>query len=730
LRDDLTAALADRPVAAPAVGSAYLLKRRIRRAPWLTAAVAVAVLALILAGWSGWRSVAEQRLVAERSRQLEQQVAGIERDLQLLYLAPTHDIRAGVAAITSRALAEAENLARVNTGPIAAGAQAAIGRLMMAIGRSEAALEPLERAWYAGLKDSQMAQLLGQAHAAAYLEALEAARRQVDEVAYREALAAAEAAHGEPARAFLAARPADDAIAQGLLARLRGDTEAAIAALDAAPVGTWEIPTRLLALQLRLDQASERIRRGDNRQAAQELESAAMLVHALTDSARSHPEVWRLACRHAGLVVELGQSMALDGEATLAACQSLRQIDPGRQAHRIVAARAYRHYASYRYRKGQDPRPAISQGLRWIDDGATEPDAELAGLKGALLYARAIHQQQVEGRLAIKLLEQAVAQLELALADRVDDPEWLAELARAMQQLGSAHFSLGESGDEVFERAIGRLQNSAAQRYPSLQLALIDLLAWRGYERSIRGQAATEILDQALRVADRALQTWPDDPALLAAKGMAARTLAEHQLISGSDPSTAAQLADAAYRSALAIQPDNFSARFNRCGIPIAVARWRLTQALSIDALLDEIDQQLAGLVGLSENHDELAVQFAYRHVLAARQAIASGEHAAAHIAAARERLQVALRSDWDRIPALLGLAELALSEHRASRSNGRLDSNALRADLATLDAGLRQTPQLAQLRDYRQQLGQLLPGQASIDIGQGKGAIDLQEGE
>ncbi|MCB1605421.1 MAG: serine/threonine protein kinase [Xanthomonadales bacterium] len=713
---DLRAVLARDRVSAPRVGPVYRLRRRLRRAPWLWAALATSVLALSWVGWAGWRSSVAQRQIAEQSRQLERQVSTIERDLQLLFAAPAHDIRAEVAQISDRAIGEAQALAQLNTGPIAAAAQAAIGRLHVALGRPLQAIEPLERAWFAGMQDPQLAQLLGQAHAAAYLEAVEMARRQADDDAYEEALRAAEQAHGEPAKRFLAAGEPDEPIARALLARLQGNNQQAIDLLDAQAETIWPLPTLLLNLGLRLDEISTHLREGQAGAAAQLHSDSADLVARVTELARSHPEVWRLSCRYDGLAAGIRQAGVALSSVDLVHCETLATIDPERHAHRLVAGRAYVREANWLYLTGADPRPAIAKGLGWVGDQPAD-DAELAGLSGALLYAQAIHQQQVQGELVPELLQRAASGLELALQQQPNDPELLSELARTLQQLASARYGLGDDGDPVFAAAIARLRQPAAQRYLSLRLALVDLLVWQGYERSIRGLPAAEILDQALAEVAQALDRWPDAPALHAAQGMSARTLAEHQLATGTDPVAAADLADAAFARALTLQPERYSALFNQIGAPIVRARWALSQGRTIAAELDLIDRQLQRLRALSGSEDELAVQVGYRQMLAARAAIADGDRAGALVSAARERLAVALRSEWDRIPALIALGELALAEHAADQAKGAIDRVRWREDLEALRAGLRSSPQLVELRRLLEQLERLGEG-GSVDIG------------
>ena len=97
--------------------------------------------------------------------------------------------------------------------------------------------------------------------------------------------------------------------------------------------------------------------------------------------------------------------------------------------------------------------------------------------------------------------------------------------------------------------------------------------------------------------------------------------------------------------------------------------------------------------------------------------AIADGDRAGALVSAARERLAVALRSEWDRIPALIALGELALAEHAADQAKGAIDRVRWREDLEALRAGLRSSPQLVELRRLLEQLERLGEG-GSVDIG------------
>ncbi|MCB1643436.1 MAG: serine/threonine protein kinase, partial [Xanthomonadales bacterium] len=405
LRQDLDALLAGQRVQARSVGAWYRWRRRLRRSPWLSASAALLLLLLLSGGWSAWRQAQATRAAAEQGRQLEQRVAGIERELQLIHTQPTSDIRAAVATVSSQALDEAESLARVSTGAIAASAQAAAGRIYLAIGDPQAAIEPLERAWYAGLQDPQLGAMLGQAHAAAYLDALALAQRQQDPVARAEALQAAEQEHGEPARRFLQQSVESEPMARALLARLEGDLPGALRALEIQTHSTWPIPPWLLALRLRLEHATRLLDEGATDALQAELANIAPLLQKLVDRVRSHPEAWQLGCRSDALAVALSGLRSAATTPELSHCDGLERIDPDALPHRLAGAEAWSRLARLQLQRGEDPRAAISRGLSWLErPGLSEPapaqNARWLGLRGGLLLLQANHQQQVLGKRA------------------------------------------------------------------------------------------------------------------------------------------------------------------------------------------------------------------------------------------------------------------------------------------------------------------------------------------
>ena len=702
LQDDLVAVAQGKTVGARGIGPLYRLRRRVISSPLLAAAIVLAVLASLATAWVSWRAAENQSAVVAQGRALEQRVLAVERDLQLIYTKPTHDVRGEVAAVTRQALAEAERLATVTTGPVAAAAQAAVGRLHLALGDVSGALEPLERAWYAGLRDPEVTRGLGGVHAALYLDALAAARRQQDESAHIAAVERAERQHGERARQLLAMSGADDSYVSALLARLDGDLARALAMLDAAEDALWPVPSWLLSLRLLLDEASRLHHQGEFAAMAGMLERARPLAAKLGDRVRSHPEAWRLGCHLDELEIALAMGGSGSADPSLSRCETLRQIDPDRPAHRLTAAAAHSQLSRYRRLHAEDPLPAINAGIEWLQ-GAGD-SAQVDGLRGALLLLHAQHRAQVEGQSALDLLREAADALRRAVATDPDNPTFLSDLAATLRALGTELYSANEDGDIAFAEA-ARMLGAAAERHPDylfVERELISLLTWQAYERYIRGRDAESILDRAMQRAARATRKWPNASTLHAVRGMAARTQAEYQLQAGQDPKEAAMLGLAAFDRSLEIQPKDFSARFNQSGIPILLAQHALRSGSEVAPWIELLDRQLQELSRLVENPDEIAIQFGIRHALAARALLAEERWPAELIAKARERLGVALGSDWDRVQAQLALGGLALSQHRTASRTDRLDLALLDADLSTLGEALREGPELHELRLQR----------------------------
>ena len=100
--------------------------------------------------------------------------------------------------------------------------------------------------------------------------------------------------------------------------------------------------------------------------------------------------------------------------------------------------------------------------------------------------------------------------------------------------------------------------------------------------------------------------------------------------------------------------------------------------------------------------NDEVAIQVGNRHALVALAAMADGNWPEEEITLARERLTVALASDWDRMQAQLSLGPLALSQHRAAAQRSALDRALLTEDLEVLTSGLEEFPELHELRLQR----------------------------
>ncbi|MEM9305274.1 MAG: serine/threonine-protein kinase [Pseudomonadota bacterium] len=702
LYDDLLATSEGRSVRARGIGPVYRLRRRIMNSPLLAAAVSLAILALLGAAWVSWQAAARQEAAVAQGRALEQRVLAVERDLQLVYTKPIHDIRREVAAVTDEALDEAARLAEVTTGPVAAAALAAVGRLHLAIGDVAGAVEPLEQAWNAGIKDPTVTRKLGAAHTTLYLDALAEARRQRDPSARADAVAAAETEHGAPARRYLEAVGQTDALSSSLLARLDGDLPGALAALEGAGDSVWPVPAWLQSVRLLLDEASRLHAEGETDGMAAMLDRARPLMDRLTDVARSHPDAWNLGCRLDDLAVALAIAGGDAPDLSLMSCGTLRRVDPDRLVHRLSAASAFNRLSRFRRLRGQDPRPVIEQGLAWLEGADPEPAVD--GLRGALLMLRGYQQQESEGRQAVMLLREAADALRRAVAADPDNPAYLSDLASTLRSLGPMLYAAGEDGDEAFSEAV-ELLAAAADRHPDylvVRKALIQTLTEQGHERHIRGREAEAILEEAVARGDAAIQRWPGLSTVYAATGMAGRTLAEYRSQAGEDPTEAARAGLEAFDRALEIQPERFFTRFNQQGIPILMAKYALRTGAPVAPWIDLLDEQLEGLLARAEDPDEVAIQVGVRHTLAARAALREERWPDEAIALARERLAVALTSDWDRVQAQLTIGELSLSQHPAAARLGTFEPAILVEDLGVLTAGLAQSPELHELRLQR----------------------------
>jgi len=389
--DDLGRLQRGEPIQARPLSWSEQAVRWTRRNRGLTRALAVAVLALLLAG--GWTLWSRRRadLAALEAARLGALAESMEDQLRVEHLGPPHDLRPALARIR----AEGERLR-----PLASGgdgpANFALGKALQLTGDVEGARRAYESAWRAGFRTPRLAESLGVVLGELYRTAYARARDTLAPDARPARFASLRAELSEPALHFLAL---------GDAAGWRGHL--------------------LQAEQAMVERSYPEVRK----HAAEVVAAEPSRYEALTLAANAWMEESR----------DVANEQKLD-EAVVGFTQATALLDQaagwGRSDPAIPIARAQVHgqLANVRLIRGQTPDEELRTMLADLDAAAVlDPDNGTAqGLRGAALVQRAQFLFMSDPAALPAVLEQGIAAYRRALELRPDNTWTLCNFGRAL----------------------------------------------------------------------------------------------------------------------------------------------------------------------------------------------------------------------------------------------------------------------------------------------------------
>ncbi|MCK6682169.1 MAG: protein kinase [Thermoanaerobaculia bacterium] len=535
LADDLGRFLDGDPIAARPVGVLEALARRARKHRTITAAVAVATLAVL--GFGGAAVVTSVESVRRQAAAQEfgQAVERMEWTMRQARLLPAHDIRPARRKVETqmRGLEEAIRLrGRLGEGP----GHYALGRGNLELGRPEEARREIERAHSAGYRTPETARLMGNALFQLYQKewakaeqiqspATKAARlKKIASDLRQPALAALRAARAGP----------DTALLEGSLAYLEDKLDEARAFAEKA---FEDDPALYEALKLKGDaevlKGKKAKDKGEYDLAFSAWAEAGAAYRRAAEIGRSDPAVFLSECHRLLFTFELelriGKDAAESYERGKRACQTASSLDPGLSEPLTTISR-------YEWQRGD----ALGLGGKDADP--------------ALLSA----QEAAERAIAI-------------------DPK----SGEAWANLGITFWTRSESEDRKSKDPIPFLSKAAealarAEALEPTGAHLMDLgsVQLETGRALMKGQKDPRPSFAAARTTyEAALRLIPDDSRLHSNIGNISKLTADYELEAGRDSSAYLKEAIRNYQKAIELNPKSHIARFNLAESCLALAR-------------------------------------------------------------------------------------------------------------------------------------------------------------
>lgn len=634
---DLESWLDGRSVAALRGFRWRLARQAMGRRKWLTAGMAAVMIAVMaLAVQQAWlhQRAAEQR---RQAVQLSEELAETRAWMQLKYLAPAHDIRSGWDFVEGRIEELRAKARHENTRDLPA-VHYALGRLLLDAGRTDEALEPLQRARSLGCESADCASALARAHLLQHRRELERRMRSIGSerdhvpdhhlVAARDALTGVEVVGPAAVAVASATQPPADVAQVG---------EAAISALPWA----FEVPQSVAESRYRA--GLEAMRSDDYTVAWKHFRAATDDFERAARIARSYPEAYLGICRSVVRMADIsGMDHAdrgdIDPEA-VQRCAEARNIDSARVAAYTLPARFDAIVADSAYNRGDFELAAqrIERALATLDQapGEARRTVEFALAEADVLTTSTVAEQLV-GRPGSARLQAALAAAQRAIDLDSDNIHARRSWINILMLLASRD---PESAAPHTERAV-EFARTIARRWPedrAARHALGNTLQNLAYHRRLEGDIDRETLIEAISILEALLVDAPGFMQAQNSLGIAWWELTITELALDAGFREAESRSRGLFEDLLAREPDRPSALINLSSLNLSVA----------DALIergrdpgDRLARSMTLLDRVRALGEYLPCDFALAHWLQSRVAVEPGNrsrHEAEALAHARQ---------------------------------------------------------------------------------------------
>jgi len=367
------------PIDAHPAGILYRISRKIRKHKFLSLVVALALfITSILSLWlirSRWEAAERSRLTHRYSQEAGEMRAIMDRAVLL----PLHDINQERAQVQRKISELEEEFSLHEEGTAAGPFHYALGEGYYAIQDYRKALDHLSRAWQAGFREPELACTLGSVHGRLYQEELRELsklskeereeRRQEVEESYR-----------IPAVSFLrmsqsGSMVGDPRYQEAMIAFYEGKFERARKLLDTIlNRDTWAYLASMSRGDIDMVEGDLARLEGRNNQASEHYKSAETFYLASIDIARSLPQAYQSLCERWNtqiyIDIDSGQSPEHAFQQSVLYCQESLTADPENGNIYNSLSNAYKRWAMYLIKNGQDPRDALQTCAKYASRAA------------------------------------------------------------------------------------------------------------------------------------------------------------------------------------------------------------------------------------------------------------------------------------------------------------------------------------------------------------------------
>lgn len=721
LKSDLVAFLNGQSVAARRVGFWHRVNRRARRYPIFTSALVFATVVTTGAIALGIRSELSAQERARNAVYYGRLTEALESDLRLAWMKPAHDLTVEL----DRAIKTADDLAAsVPELPAMSQdlARLASGKAYLLVDQPERAIELLQPLTQTDPENAEAAALVGRAYGRLYNQALVEALQSRSAEVRESRLAAIKSQYLEPAKRYLE-RVGPDQGTRGLIAYFSGDYETAIGLLEGQLTSqSWPVDTMLALVDIHLAAAASDAAATNFDAAVSRLSLAGRHLHSAGEIARSHPMVQGAYCRvvNMHLFIERDFSDAVaspNADAYLKQCERGLVLQPLSDQASGRLARVLTNLGSRTQRNGGDPRPEVERAETLVRQ-VLEADPTDHEARVVLAQALSIHGSYVSGAGGdpLPLWQEGIdAAREVVTARPADTDAWmtlagLASRVATQMIVQEADFEDAETmyveAAHAF-RTAGTLPDAPSGAESSLGFVLAD----HAYNRYMRGRDADTLLQEALELTTRSVQSRPDYSSGHSRLGYVAWTFAEYRYFKGEDASELVAVADKAFSRARELAPSRTSFIINQQGPLTIAAIQQLDKGESAVEQIDRLESLQAELKERTNGEVRMLVNDASNGVLRGRQVSLDGGDARPHFAKARSVLKESEAFKIDQVSNLVVFARLALAD---MLSRKQVDWQQLNSDLDTLEQGLSRFPDLAVVRAYRGRLALQAAGRSS----------------
>lgn len=608
LADDLDAVLRRRPVRAYHGGAAYRVRTFVRRAPAVSSAAAVLVVATLVATGMWLHTAWYSSRQAAAAHRLGAEVARLESLLWRERSLPVHDVRPVLGSVRSRVGDLEREIARGGRASFAPG-ELALGTALLALGDPDAAVVHLEAAWVSGYAPADSAWALGDALGRLYQRGLAGLPGIADPELREAERRRLERELGDRARDLLRragdTTSASPAHVASLLAlhegRTRDGLKLARAAFAEAP---WQYEAKLLEGDLLAALARSS---GDDGQAARAAIDADACYLAAAEIAPSDPRChvrlarlrWQRMFAHHPLPIA-----EEEWRRATAAVESALAVHPDDVEALLVATRLHLLRADQlRVLSLGDPWPVLEEARLAAEAAGAAEAAVAAGPERAEAAALLGEVRLTAAKMAVAAGRDASADLAAAVRSLSRAVETAPSYSRfnslgvALRRTAAWHASRGKDPSPTLDRAATAFQSAAA-----LDTGLASAwsnLGWvelnRAQHVARRGGDPVARLEASVDTFRRAVATDPTRPEPHNNLGMALCELAETMARRhGEDRDGLFGQAADAFERAIELYPAYTFAHNNLGNLLLAAARAELARGRDPSGMLQRAEEALS----------------------------------------------------------------------------------------------------------------------------------------